>query len=271
MIFTDKFVYVHMPKTGGTFVTNALYRLYRGTWDGVGVLDEEDWLSYDHPLYGNITFWMSGKHAPCRGVPEAQRSKPIFSTIRNPYDWYVSQYEFGWWKREEYLPAFQSVHDFAEKYPRFPDISFPEFVLLINSPYCTYRRNKQTQRAWPGAGEMPGVYTEEFLHLYFREPRAAYARLDDDDYIRSRQYTNDMFDVQFVPMLRLNENLYRFLLSAGYRQEDVAFILGLGKILPQGRRRGEDTPWTRYYTPELKHTVRAKGNLIFDMFPAFDV
>jgi hypothetical protein len=143
MIFTDKFVYVHMPKTGGTFVTNTLFRLYRGTWEGVELLDQEDWLSYDHPRYGNITFWMSGKkHAPCRGIPEAHRSKPVLSTVRNPYDWFVSKYEFGWWKKEEYLSLFQSVPGFAEKYPHFPEISFGEFMRLINSPDCAYKRYK---------------------------------------------------------------------------------------------------------------------------------
>ena len=32
MIFTDRFVYVHEPKTGGTFVTSMLFRLYGLRW-----------------------------------------------------------------------------------------------------------------------------------------------------------------------------------------------------------------------------------------------
>jgi hypothetical protein len=32
MIFTDRFVYVHEPKTGGTFVTSMLFRLYELRW-----------------------------------------------------------------------------------------------------------------------------------------------------------------------------------------------------------------------------------------------
>ncbi len=33
MVVTDKFVYIHKPKTGGTFVTDALLRLYEGKWN----------------------------------------------------------------------------------------------------------------------------------------------------------------------------------------------------------------------------------------------
>jgi hypothetical protein len=32
MVITDKFVYIHKPKTGGTFVTSALLKLYDGKW-----------------------------------------------------------------------------------------------------------------------------------------------------------------------------------------------------------------------------------------------
>jgi len=42
MIFTDNFVYVHKPKTGGTFVTDVLRRIYgsgtrRTVWTRRGV------------------------------------------------------------------------------------------------------------------------------------------------------------------------------------------------------------------------------------------
>ena len=33
MVITDKFVYIHKPKTGGTFVTSALLKLYNGNWN----------------------------------------------------------------------------------------------------------------------------------------------------------------------------------------------------------------------------------------------
>ena len=72
---------------------------------------------------------------PATTFPQAHAHKPILSCDRGPYEWYVSQYEFGWWKRtfdyhpdeplppagwaiERVLPSFISAH------PHLPKVSF---------------------------------------------------------------------------------------------------------------------------------------------------
>ena len=88
MIITDKFVYVHHPKTGGTFVNSVLRQLYK----------VENNVPRER-RYGEFA-WRR-KHRPCRKIPEEHRGKLVLATVRNPYDWWVSAYEFGWWKRKE--------------------------------------------------------------------------------------------------------------------------------------------------------------------------
>jgi hypothetical protein len=57
-----------------------------------------------------------------------------------------------------------------------------------------------------------------------------------------------------------------------YDEEDIRFILDLGRILPKGRGRSvEQQKWESYYTPELKRRVREKERFIFELFPEFDV
>ncbi|WP_161795859.1 hypothetical protein [Synechococcus sp. GFB01] len=72
MLITEHFVFIHYPKTGGTFVTRALERLY-----GESLI--------------NIN-----KHGTCRDVPAEHAGKPLLSTHRHPLSRLLSHYEFRW-------------------------------------------------------------------------------------------------------------------------------------------------------------------------------
>ena len=80
-----------------------------------------------------------------------------------------------------------------------------------------------------------------------------------------------MFNVDFIKTDRLNQELYGFLLSIGYRAEDLRFLPALGKILPMGRGRRKDQHWEKYYAPSLKEFIREKDWALFEMFPDFDI
>jgi hypothetical protein len=122
MIFTDQFVYVHEPKTGGTFVTSVLLQLYDVRWTR--------WTHLRNTLQSNMVFrrprgtliYNSHKHGACEHIPEAHRHKQILASVRNPYDLYVSQYEFGWWKQPQfrkYCPRRYSVLDKRHPFPEW--------------------------------------------------------------------------------------------------------------------------------------------------------
>lgn len=70
MIITDKFVFIHMHKTGGQTVNRILSRLFP---------DSE----------------VVGYHYPVSLVPASNTNLPIIGFIRNPWDWYVSWYAFN--------------------------------------------------------------------------------------------------------------------------------------------------------------------------------
>ena len=267
MIFTDTFVYIHQPKTGGTFVTTALKTIHRKgdrrnlptrLWNAVrGLQRPKPPLHLYTNKYGRLVQW--NKHGTCAEIPGSHRGKRILASVRNPYDQYVSQYEFGWWKRKEYLRYFRAVPEFQKAHPNFPDISFEQYVLLINRAFC---ENGQSGRG-------VGFHTTEFVRFYFRDPPKALSELDEV-YVASRKYEDDMCDVHFIRTDQLNSELYQFLLSVGYQREDIEFILGLGKIVYRGKGRSAEQKWEKYYTPELKQFVRTRERLLFKMFPEFD-
>lgn len=73
MILCKKFVWVHLPKTGGTFVREVL-----------GSAAPKQWKL--RVLYPG--------HRSIREVPPEYATVPAFGFIRNPWEWYVSWYGF---------------------------------------------------------------------------------------------------------------------------------------------------------------------------------
>ena len=70
MISTPKFTFIHVHKTGGQSISDALLHCIR---------DAEQ----------------IGYHLPLRLLPEQAKSRPVIGVIRNPWDWYVSWYAFN--------------------------------------------------------------------------------------------------------------------------------------------------------------------------------
>lgn len=261
MIFTDRFVYVHEPKTGGTFVTAALLRLHGIRWHPwthlVNTIKHE--LVYE-TRYGRFVY-QNNKHGTCREIPAAERGKPVLATIRNPYDLLVSQYEFGWWRRRGFLKYYRQVPEFKSRFKEFPDLTFAQFVKLMNEAFGESNE---------GHGEKLGWCTTQFVKYYFERPDEILEKFNDE-YVASKNYQGDMFDVHFISTDKLNRGLHDFLARAGYREEELGFILELERVLPGGKGRRAEQRWEKYYTPELKNTVRMQERYLFEMFPQFDV
>ena len=69
MIVTDRMVFLHLHKSGGTFVNALLLRCIPSA----------------RPV---------GYHYPYRELPEQYRNLPVVGTVRNPWGYYVSWYHF---------------------------------------------------------------------------------------------------------------------------------------------------------------------------------
>ena len=72
MILSKRFVFLHLPKTGGSFVRELCVHHAPPEW--------ECRLFDDHPTI--------------REIPPEYRHLPVFGFVRNPYDWYVSWYYY---------------------------------------------------------------------------------------------------------------------------------------------------------------------------------
>lgn len=263
MVITDKFVYVHKPKTGGTFVTDALLKLYDGHWNFFvhARLAALKYVRFRNPI-GTLIL-TADKHGGCRHIPKAHRHKTILSTVRNPFDYYVSQYEFGWWKRKEWHRYYKTFDGFEKYAGAFPNLSFVQFMELMTMVF-----NPPPHQDFYNPLAL-GRNTVEFVNDFFYDTKTVLPKLTDA-YISAGSFRQDMFPVTFLFTHGLNRQLYTFLLNQGYSEDRIAFILNKKKVLPQGKGRSEKQRWEDYYTPELKALVRQKDRLLFEAFPEFD-
>ncbi len=70
MIITDKFVYIHLHKTGGQFINQLIFNFIPGAEQ-------------------------IGYHYPLSMLPQKYQKLPVISFVRSPWDWYVSWYVFN--------------------------------------------------------------------------------------------------------------------------------------------------------------------------------
>lgn len=262
MVITDKFVYIHKPKTGGSFVTDALLALYDAKWSHLSHLKLAltGKISYNNS-FGELKI-TSAKHGGCSLIPDGEKSKIIVTTIRNPFDYYVSQFEFGWWKRSEWLKYYRTFPEFKQKFYQFPHLNFRQFMELT---HCVFNPGNFRDFDDP---DTPGRNTIEFIDMYFKRPQDVYGRVNST-YAQSGLFKNDMYRVRFIFTHKLNKQLYDFLLEMGYPQKDIEFILKKEKVLPQGKGRVNKPKWRDYYTDDLIDLVRKKDNFLFSIFPEF--
>lgn len=305
MLITDRFVFVHMPKTGGTFVASVLKQIHeargetivrkkldpaalseatpaglplavgtvknalRGllkpgqsaTPEGISLALERGTILMVHHRQSNGEY---NQHGITANIPPEHRHKPVLSVLRNPYDRYVSQFEYKWWANRE--DAF--VRDMASvkaAYPNFPDLTFEEFIHASN----THRVANPTVKLLPD--DRLGRQSTQFITYYYTDPE----RIDaiDSAYLDDKRYRDDLRpNLNFIFTEDLNQGLYDFLLRiGGYDEAEIAFVLTQGKIMPRGGGRSAEQRWEKYYTPELKAWVRHRERILFDLFPQWDI
>lgn len=255
MIITKRLVFIHLPKTGGTFVTRMLADLHLRR---LGRLRNVSMVRRVAGKLG-VGFRDVNKHGGCTELPSRHRHKPLLGCIRNPYAHCVSLYEFGWWR--DYPRRWWDWATIRTRYPHFPDISFAEFVDISTSLFHRLPTHLPPD-------ERIGFFTSEFVRYYFRQPIRAMRLLEADDGA-IEDWQDAAFPVRLLRTEQLNRDLHAALSDIGYCPSQIAFILDAPRILPPYAKPRPRT-WESYYTPELRALVRHRERLLFRYFPEYD-
>ena len=169
-----------------------------------------------------------GQHGGCNEIPSGLvNGRIVFSTIRNPYELDVSQYEFEWWQR------FPVVNGdiIKDVFPNYPDLSFPEYIKLRNTLFM----NKIIY-------ELPlktdiGANTFQFTRFFLKSPYSFLSEISEET-LMSKNYLKHMHKVKFLRTEKLNADLFQFLTEPGEPENKIEFIKNMKNcILLKGAKQ----------------------------------
>ena len=162
MIVTDQFVFLHLHKSGGSFVNEFLMRFL--------------------PTARQI-----GYHLPWKAVPQEFADFPALGLVRNPWSYYVSWYSFQKQRPRQNLlfnvlsdsgalgfePTLRNMLSLCEGGPRLDAL-----VAGLPSSYTNRGLNLPGRELAAIAGSGHGFYTFLFNHIYGGATQARIGRME---------------------------------------------------------------------------------------------
>jgi len=226
MIVTDKFVFAHLPRSGGTFVSEVIRKFFPSALD-------------------------IGHHLPRELLPRKYFDLPVLGTVRNPWEFYVSLYHYVW--RRDAASALASwMSDngrlgFAGSITNLLNLTVNDerldvFIEMLPEHVNYDRRKipnvtKDEMRRVRGTGI--GYYAFRFNHIY-----------------------GNADDVVFCRLETLRQDLVRFFEGIGAATDELRdYVLQSDK-----KNSSEHLHYSTYYTPELAELVSIRDHQLIERF-----
>ena len=199
MLITDSFVMLNYPKTGSSFARKVIKDLYAREprrWFGGRYCKEL--------ILPNIrTGGVADQHGTYSQIPRRFRNREIVSIVRNPYERFLSIYEFRYWAHNPRLP----LDDVRERFPTFPHLSLDEYVDF---------NHFWSQKAF----HLPvGSQTAQFMQIFGRHFPPRWSDPWDLKSVLAR-----LPQVTFLRQENLRSDLRSFLRRHGFSHQRTAFI-----------------------------------------------
>lgn len=266
MIVTDRFVFLAFPRTGTTFVREALKRLYLRTEPGllasIGLRRAPSASRLRElilPMTDTLMAEREGRrsqHGGCRQIPAAARHLPIFSLTRDPLDQIVSAYEHRFWREQ---PVWD-VETLRAAYPGYPELTFEQYLAMMRTYGVQNLLKGKPLRA------RVGFLTLRFLKFYGLDPEGLVDSLTDD-VVDHELFRAELAPVHFIHTENLVPELRAFLATVGFPAATTEFMTTLPKVNAAEPRRGR--PWETYYSPALAERTRYEERALFRLFPEY--
>ena len=226
MLVTDKFVFLHLPRAGGTFVNEVVRKFF--------------------PSAREI-----GYHFPRELLPDEYSQLPVMGVVRNPWEFYVSWYHHVR-PRNSASILFSCLsdngkHGFVETIRNALNLGVSsgrlDLLTEMLPEHVDYRRRqipnitKESIRKFRGTGV--GYYTLRFNQIFGRPD-----------------------DVFFCRLETLRQDLVTFLGGIGAATNELRdYVLSLDK-----QNTSEYTHASNYYTAELAELVRIRDRQLVERF-----
>jgi hypothetical protein len=226
MLVTDKFVFVHLPRSGGTFTSEVIKKFFPSA----------------HEI---------GYHLPRTLLAAEYSHLPVLGAVRNPWDFYVSWYYHVWprdagtplvsWVSENGKVGFEGATRNALNLG--VDNKRLDALLKILPEQVDYRKKnipnitKEAIRSVRGTGV--GYYSFRFNQLFGK--------------------ADDMFVCRFET---LRQDLVRFFEKIGAATD----VLRDHVLRSDKMNSAEHLHYSSYYTPELAELVSIRDRQLIERF-----
>jgi hypothetical protein len=226
MLVTDKFVFLHLPRAGGTFVYEVIRKFF--------------------PSAREI-----GYHFPREHLPGEYSHLPLLGVVRNPWEFYVSWYHhvrprntasilFSWMSENGKLGFVETIRNSLNL--GVSDERLDVLIEMLPEDVDYRRKNvpnitKDSMRKVRGTGV--GYYTFRFNQIFGEADDVFFCRLDT-----------------------LREDLVAFFDGIGAATDELRdYVLRLDK-----QNISEYTHASDYYTVELAELVRIRDSSLVERF-----
>jgi hypothetical protein len=226
MIVTDKFVFVHLPRTGGTFVSEVIRKFFPSA----------------HEI---------GYHLPRAALPTEYSHLPVLGGIRNPWEFYPSWYQHQY-SDTKYSPLFCGLSenrklDFVQTIRNALNLGVSDEKLDLLIQALPENFNYQKKHISNVTKDVMGKIRGSGLGLYT---------------FRFNQLFGPADDVFFCRVESLRSDLMAFFERIGAASEPLrSYVLGLDK-----KNISEHLHYSTYYTPELAELVLIRDRPLIERF-----
>ena len=218
MISNDKLVYIHIQKCGGSFIGDFLINEFKAKYDG-------------------------NRHSEYTSLAKKDRDKVVFTSVRNPLDWYVSLYHKhkAALDKSFFKSSFKGTENFDEwirkflniKFKKLHDLNFLKLNYFGIGPY-TYRL-------------MKAIYTEDITRKIVR------GKLNFDH-------------LKIIKLENINYELSTLLAEIYSFDKEKQLTLETNLSERPKTNKGVHGHFSEYYSEESENLVREKDKIIFDYF-----
>jgi len=226
MLVTDKFVFVHLPRTGGTFVSEVVRKFF--------------------PSAREI-----GYHLPRALLPREFSHLPVLGTVRNPWEFYVSWYHHQQ-SNSRYLPLFCSLSenrklDFVQTTRNALNLGVSDDKLDVLIQALPENFNYQERHVSNVTRDIMGKIRGTGIGLYTFRFNLLFGQADD---------------VFFCRVESLRSDLMAFFETIGAASDALrSYVLGLDK-----KNISKHLHYSTYYTPELAELVSIRDRRLIERF-----
>lgn len=226
MIVTDKFVFVHLPRTGGTFATDTIMKFF--------------------PSAREI-----GYHLPISLLPKEYSHLPVLGAVRNPWEFYVSWY-YHIWPRDIGKPLFSWLTDNCKE--QFEGAIRNALNLGVDNNRLDALIEKLPDAVDYRSRNIPNITKDSIRKV--RGTGVGYYTF------RFNQLFGNADNIFFCRQERLRTDLIHFLEQVCASNDEIrTYILESEK-----KNTAEHRHYSSYYTPELTELVSIRDRSVIERF-----